>query len=49
MSENDLCAYENLFDTIKKAPNKFFYLFVKKTVEDNLKATALQKLKELLR
>ena len=48
MSEDDICAYEDLFDTISKTPNKFFYLFVKTTVDQELKTKAIKKLAELL-
>ena len=48
MADHDICAYEELFDTISKTPNKFFYLFIKSTVPPELKADVLKKLHELL-
>ena len=48
MSDDDICAYEDLFDTIPKAPNKFFYLFVNTAVDPELKTKAVEKLVELL-
>ena len=49
MQDDDLCAYGDLFDTTKKAPNKFFYLFIKKTVSIESRKCAIQTLKDILK
>ena len=48
MQDDDLCAYEDLFNTTKQAPNKFFYLFVKKDIPIESRKRAIQKIKEIL-
>ena len=48
MSENDICAYEDLFDLAENKPKKFFYLFIKKNLDVKTKQTIINKLKEII-